>query len=155
MADAVAAVVDAHGAADRIIVQSFDWRGTRRLRRTRPEIRLAWLTSSAFLAGARTWWDGPHPADFGGSVARAVAAEGGPTWGPYYADLTEEILAEAHGLGLSVVPWTVNRPEDMRRLIRWGVDGLITDRPDLARGVLAEAGYPLPPSRRTEEIGGG
>ena len=32
-----------------------------------------------------------------------------------------------------VVPWTVNRPEDMRRLIRWGVDGLITDRPDLAR----------------------
>ena len=40
-------------------------------------------------------------------------------------------------LGLRVVPWTVNRPEDMRRLIRWGVDGLITDRPDLARGVLA------------------
>ena len=96
---------------------------------------LAWLTSAAFLAGARTWWDGPHPADFGGSVARAVAAEGGPTWGPDHADLTEESLAEAHALGLRVVPWTVNRPADMRRLIRWGVDGLITDRPDLARAV--------------------
>ena len=155
MADAVVAVADAHGAADRIIVQSFDWRGPRRLRRTRPEIRVAWLTSGAFLAGARTWWDGPHPGDFGGSVPRAVAAEGGPAWGPDYADLTEETVAEAHTLGLSVVPWTVNRPEDMRRLIRWGVDGLITDRPDLARGVLAEAGYSLPPSRWAEEIGGG
>ena len=143
MADAVVAVADAQGAADRIIVQSFDWRGPRRLRRTRPDIDLAWLTSAALLAGARIWWDGPLPADFGGSVARAVAAEGGRTWGPEHDDLTEETLAEAHALGLRVVPWTVNRPEDMRRLIRWGVDGLITDRPDLARAVLAEAGSPV------------
>ncbi len=153
MADAVVAVADALGAADRIIVQSFDWRGLRRLRRRRPEIDLAWLTSSAFLAGARTWWDGVHPSDFGGSTVRAVAAEGGPAWGPDHADLTEETLAEAHALGLRVVTWTVNRPDDMRRLIRWGVDGLITDRPDLARAVLAEEGYPLPPSRRAEEVG--
>ena len=155
MAEAVVALADTHGAADRIIVQSFDWRGPRRLRRTQPDIRLAWLTSATLVAGARTWWDGPHPADFGGSVARAVAAEGGPTWGPDYVDLTEEALAEAHAFGLRVVPWTVNRPDDMRRLIRWGVDGLITDRPDLARGVLAEAGYPLPPSRRAQKIGRG
>jgi glycerophosphoryl diester phosphodiesterase len=155
MADAVAAVADAAGAADRIIVQSFDWRGPRRLRRTRPDIDLAWLTSAALLAGARIWWDGPHPADFGGSIARAVAAEGGRTWGPEHDDLTEETLAEAHALGLRVVPWTVNRPDAMRRLIRWGVDGLITDRPDLARAVLTEAGHPLPKSRRVEEVGGG
>jgi glycerophosphoryl diester phosphodiesterase len=155
MADAVVAVADAAGAVDRIIVQSFDWRGPRRLRRTRPDVDLAWLTSAAFLAGARTWWDGPHPADFGGSVARAVAAAGGRTWSPEHDDLTEETLAEAHALGLRVVPWTVNRPEAMRRLIRWGVDGLITDRPDLARAVLAEAGHLLPMSRRVEEVGGG
>jgi glycerophosphoryl diester phosphodiesterase len=152
MADAVAAVADAAGAADRIIVQSFDWRGPRRLRRTRPDIDLAWLTSAALLAGAGVWWDGPVPADFGGSVARAVASEGGRTWGPEHDDLTKETLAEAHALGLRVVPWTVNRPADMRRLIHWGVDGLITDRPDLARAVLAESGQPLPPSRRVQEI---
>jgi hypothetical protein len=40
-------------------------------------------------------------------------------------------------------------------LIGWGVDGLITDRPDLARRVLSDEGYPLPPSRRVEEIGRG
>ncbi len=80
-------------------------------------------------------------------MPRAVAAEGGPIWAPDHHDLTEEALAEAHALGLRVVPWTVNRPEDMRRLIGWGVDGLITDRPDLARVVLADAGLPLPPPR--------
>jgi glycerophosphoryl diester phosphodiesterase len=152
MADAVMAAADSEGVADRIIVQSFDWRGLRRLRQTRPDVRLSWLTSAATLAGARMWWDGPHPADFGGSVPRAVAAEGGVAWGPDHADLTAAMLAEAHALGLRVVPWTVNRPEDMRRLVDWGVDGLITDRPDLARGVLADAGFALPPLRRAEKI---
>lgn len=148
LADAVMAVADAVGATSRIIVQSFDWRGPRRLRRTRPGIRLGWLTRSEILPDARVWWDGPHPADFGGSVPRAVAAEGGSMWAPLYRDLTMESLAEAHELALRVVPWTVNQPEDMRRLLQWGVDGLITDRPDIARIVLAEEGFPLPPCRR-------
>jgi glycerophosphoryl diester phosphodiesterase len=138
MAEAVVEIAQACSAPGRIIVQSFDWRGPRHLRRTRPEIRLSWLTSAATQMAARTWWDGPDPSDFGGSMPRAVAAEGGPVWGPDYRDLTEDSLAEAHALGLKVVPWTVNRPRDMHRLIRWGVDGLITDRPDLARSVQAK-----------------
>jgi glycerophosphoryl diester phosphodiesterase len=153
MADAVVAVADSQGVADRIIVQSFDWRGPRHLHRVRPDIRLSWLTSATVLAAARQWWDGPHPSDFGGSVPRAVASEGGPNWGPDYVNLTEEGIAEAHSLGLRVVPWTVNRPEDMRRLIGWGVDGLITDRPDLARRVLADEGYALPPSWASVKAG--
>jgi glycerophosphoryl diester phosphodiesterase len=150
MAEGVAA--EAAAVADRVVVQSFDWRGPRHLRRTHPAIRLAWLTSAVTVLEARTWWDGPHPGDFGGSVARAVAAEGGPTWAPEYVDLSGDRIAEAHALGLRVVPWTVNRVDDMRRLIGWGVDGLISDRPDLARGVLAELGLPLSASRQIEEI---
>jgi glycerophosphoryl diester phosphodiesterase len=137
MAAAVAAVADATGTTGRITVQSFDWRGPRHLRRTRPDVRVAWLTRAAILPQARVWWDGPDPSDFGGSVPRAVAGEGGPIWAPAHADLTTERVAEAHDLGLLVIPWTVNRPDDMRRLIGWGVDGLITDRPDMARAVMA------------------
>jgi glycerophosphoryl diester phosphodiesterase len=90
MAVASVAVADELGVAGRIIVQSFDWRGPRHLRLTRLDIRLAWLTRSDILAQAALWWDGPAPSDYGGSVPRAVAAEGGPIWGPNHRDLTEE-----------------------------------------------------------------
>jgi glycerophosphoryl diester phosphodiesterase len=43
------------------------------------------------------------------------------------------------------VVWTVNEPADMRRMIEWGVDGIISDRPDILRNVASELGIPLPP----------
>ena len=46
--------------------------------------------------------------------------------------VTPEFIARAHDAGVSVLVWTVNHLDDMRRLLEWGVDGLITDRPDLA-----------------------
>ena len=147
MAEAVIAVAEAAGALGRISVESFDWRGPRHVRRLRPDVKLAWLTSPRSVAEAALWWDGPVPADYGGSVPRAVAAEGGPIWAPHYAGLSDALIAEAHALGLTVLPWTVNRAEDMRRLLRGGIDGLITDRPDIARQVLTEAGLPLPSAR--------
>ncbi len=137
MADAVMAVVDAAGSAHRVMLESFDWRGPRHLRRTRPEVACALLTEAKTIAAARSWWDGPHPSDFGGSVAHAVAAEGVGTWAPEHADLTREDIEAAHGLGLAVLPWTVNDPAAMRRLRDWGADGLITDQPVLALRVLA------------------
>jgi glycerophosphoryl diester phosphodiesterase len=137
MAEAVAAEADAAGVTGRIVVEGFDWRGPRHLRRLRPDIRLAWLTRAETVGDAAVWWGGPRPDDFGGSVPRAVAAEGGPVWAPDHHDLTEASVAEAHALGLLVVPWTVNEPPRIRQLLAWGVDGLVTDRPDLA---LAERG---------------
>jgi glycerophosphoryl diester phosphodiesterase len=134
-------------AMARAWVLSFDWRGLRHLRARCPALGLAWLTRNSLAGQERLWWDGPAPEDFGGSVPRAVAAEGGPIWAPEHVDLDPDQLAEAHALGLSVVPWTVNAPENMRRLLRLGVDGLITDRPDLGRQVLVELGFAAPPGR--------
>ena len=133
LAEATLAVIDAAGAAGRVIVEAFDWRVQRHIRRLRPDIRLAWLTRAETVRDAALWWEGEM---VGGSVAAAVAAEGGPVWAPDHADLTQAGIAEAHALGLLVLPWTVNRPADMRRLIGWGVDGLISDRPDLALDVV-------------------
>lgn len=138
LAEAVVAVADAAGATPRITVEGFDWRGPRHLRRVRPDVRLAWLTRAETVRDAATWWGGPHPADFGGSVPRAVAAEGGPVWAPDHRDLTPDLIAEAHALALLVMPWTVNAASDMRRLIGWGVDGIVTDRPDVAKDVLGK-----------------
>jgi len=55
-----------------------------------------------------------------------------------------EEMAEAQRLGLKVLPWTVNDPADMARLVDWRVDGIITDYPDRLRKLLAEKGLPLP-----------
>lgn len=139
LAEAVAAVADAAGVASRITVEGFDWRGPRHLRRVRPDLRLAWLTRAETVRDAVLWWDGPHPADFGGSVPRAVAAEGGPVWAPDCSDLTQDQVDEAHALGLAVIPWTVNDLKDVARLIGWNVDGIVTDRPDQAAKARGEA----------------
>ena len=132
LADATLAVIDAVGAAGRVIVEAFDWRVQRHVRRMRPDIRLAWLTTADTVRNAALWWDGVSA---GGSVAAAVAVEGGPIWAPDHRDLTAAAVDEAHALGLLVLPWTVNEPAEMCRLIGWGVDGMISDRPDLALSV--------------------
>lgn len=136
VAEAVLAVIDTAGVAARICVESFDWRGLRHIRSVRPDIPLSWLTRAETEDAAALWWDGPTPGDFGGSVPRAVAAEGGPIWAPDYTDLTQDKLDEAHALGLMVLTWTVNDAPAMRRLADWGVDGLITDRPDIWHALM-------------------
>jgi glycerophosphoryl diester phosphodiesterase len=134
LADATLAVIDAAGAGARIIIESFDWRVQRHVRHVRPELTLAWLTQAETVRDSALWWDGIIGVS---SVPACVAAEGGPIWAPDAAHLTRAQIQQAHALGLSVLPWTVNQPADMHRLIAWGVDGLISDRPDLALATLS------------------
>lgn len=54
--------------------------------------------------------------------------------------MAEAVVARAHDLGIRVVVWTVDEPDTMHRLLDTGVDGLITDRPDLLRDVLIARG---------------
>ena len=46
--------------------------------------------------------------------------------------VTPRFVRHAHRAGLPVKVWTVDAHEDMRRLLSWGVDAIITDRPDVA-----------------------
>lgn len=54
--------------------------------------------------------------------------------------MTGRFIREAHAKNIKVEPWTVDDPELMRQYIEWGVDGIITDRPDLMIEVLEEMG---------------
>jgi glycerophosphoryl diester phosphodiesterase len=60
--------------------------------------------------------------------------------------VTPRLVADARRHNVRVHVWTVDDEEDMRRLLRWGVEGIVTDRPDRLARVLHEvAGRPLPP----------
>jgi glycerophosphoryl diester phosphodiesterase len=54
--------------------------------------------------------------------------------------MTERFIREAHAKNIRVEPWTVDDPKLMKQYIEWGVDGIITDRPDLMIEVLEEMG---------------
>jgi glycerophosphoryl diester phosphodiesterase len=56
------------------------------------------------------------------------------------------MVAEAHSRKLRVIPWTVDREDEMGRLIDLGVDGLITNRPDILRSLLVRRGIAVPAS---------
>jgi glycerophosphoryl diester phosphodiesterase len=73
-----------------------------------------------------------------------VKASGAMVWSPNYLDIDPAAVASAHALGLSVIPWTINETANMERFLGMGVDGIITDRPDRLRAVLAARGITLP-----------
>ena len=125
-----------HGMAARTMVQSFDWRTLQVIQKEAPEIRTMYLSSPRTLkpgadGKASPWLAGFAPESHGGTVPKAVKAAGGKIWAPNQTYLTPELLAEAHGLGIIVIPWTVNDPAMMVKLLDMGVDGIISDRPDL------------------------
>jgi glycerophosphoryl diester phosphodiesterase len=148
----VVEAIRAAGLASSTTIQSFDWRTLQIARRLAPEIETVCLTYAKTLAdrsegGARRpsiWLAGLDPANYGGSVPKLVQAAGCAVWSPAFAELSAAAVAEAHALRLRVVPWTVNNPADMERIIAMGVDGLITDYPDRARTVMVAKGIALP-----------
>jgi glycerophosphoryl diester phosphodiesterase len=144
---AVAAIRKAK-AGPRSTIQSFDWRSLLAARRLAPEIATGCLSieSNNFDTVGRAapqpspWLGGLDLKAHGGSVPRLAKAAGCAVWSPFWRNVTAGNVKEAQGLGLKVVPWTVNNPTDMAALIDLGVDGLITDYPDRARPVLAARG---------------
>lgn len=137
----------------RATIQSFDWRTLKVVQRIAPEIERVCLTTEQGdedniglgRLGPSPWLGGLDANDFHGSVPHLVKAAGASVWSPDYNDLTPSRLAEAHAVGLRVIPWTANDPADMERLIDVGVCGLITDRPDVLRRVLERKGRSVPP----------
>ncbi|UCD82276.1 MAG: hypothetical protein JSW26_12890 [Desulfobacterales bacterium] len=144
VADAVVRVLVGQGVAARACVLSFDWRALLHVQKTAPEIATVYLSHVGVRLnnikpgqpGPSPWMGGLDIDDFGGSIPRAVKAAGGKYWAPFYKYLTYELLKEAHQLGLEVYVWTVDSRSEMVRLMEMGVDGIITNRPDILRSVV-------------------
>jgi glycerophosphoryl diester phosphodiesterase len=116
-ARALIAEVRKAGVEARTVVQSFDFRTLAVVQREAPGIATAYLTS-----GKK-----------GEAVPRQVRESGGAIWSPNFQDLDAASLAAARALGVKVIPWTVNEPADIARVLAMKVDGIISDYPDRVR----------------------
>lgn len=150
------------GFLNRVTIQSFDWGALMRMRQVEPRLPLVALTNVDFLQtgqpGASPWLGGIDIDDFGGDPIAAIGSFGADAFSPvhgfpqggkvtdpdYRPYVTRELVDHAHRNGISVVPWTVDDPATMRKLIGDGVDGIITDYPDRLREVAGARGFRLP-----------
>ena len=126
-AKALLATIEREGMSSRVIIQSFDWRALKAVQALSPAVPTSYLSAqqrfmdnvAAGKAEGSAWTAGIQLAEHG-SVPKMVKAAGGAIWSPNYPELSADLVREAHALGLKVIPWTVNKPEDMARLIDWG-----------------------------------
>jgi glycerophosphoryl diester phosphodiesterase len=161
----------AHDLTSQSRILAFNWRVLRAAQAIDPAVpRVAlvepasWVPGSAWLAGLDpAAYSAPgNPAAGNRASAQETSAQGasatsslagsaeaardiGASWLSPWDPLTSaELIAAAHKYGLLVAVWTVNDTDRMAELIELGADGIVTDRPDLLRQVLAGRGAPLP-----------
>lgn len=109
-------VVNEKKIGNRFYVQSFDVRQIQEVHRQYPQVIIGFLTS-----------------DKNATLEENISRIGflPQLYSPHYKLVTSGLIEECHRQGMKLVPWTVNSPEEMRRLQQMGVDGIITDYPNL------------------------
>ncbi len=141
--------LDAAKASGNAVLIAFDWRVLEAAARQAPSLRRGCLTDANTVRQARLWFGhtrlDAHQPEKPGSVPRAVASTGAVIWAPRHNTIDNAGMAEARRLGLTVIPWTVNDPRDIQRMIELGADGMISDVPDRVKAMLAANGIALAP----------
>ena len=137
LAAATIDVVRQADAVDRVCLGSFGLRVLRAARAIEPAIATSGSREDVRWALYRSWCRWP--------VSRvAYAGYQIPEWAGRTRVVSPRFVEYAHDAGLGVQVWTVDTEEDARRLLAWGVDALITDRPDvlvpLVRNGQSDAG---------------
>lgn len=132
MGEAVAREVRLADAVHRVCAAGFGTRSAAAARAALPEMACSACHAEVCLAVYRTmaWWP-VRDVRYGGYQV--------PELQGLLRIVSPRFIRYAHEAGMSVQVWTVDEEADMRRLLAWGVDGLISNRPDLA--VRVRNGY--------------
>ncbi|MDZ7732323.1 MAG: glycerophosphodiester phosphodiesterase [Acidimicrobiia bacterium] len=117
----VAALVLSRDVDDPVLVSSFNIESVDRIRAVDETIDTAWLT-----------FDMANPDQ---AIERTVAG-GHVALHPHVAYVDEAFVRKTHARGLRVHTWTVDDPDRIRELVEIGVDGIVTNVPDVARRII-------------------
>lgn len=118
---AVLDLIEEFGLEDRIIISSFNHYSVMRFKEIKPEIVCGYLTGEWIY-------------NFG----EYTKSRGVECVHPHFITLNETSVAEIKAQGIRINTWTVNSPEEVRRLYKLGADAVITNYPDMAKAVIEE-----------------
>ncbi|HOT45407.1 MAG TPA: glycerophosphodiester phosphodiesterase [Spirochaetota bacterium] len=143
-AERVVSLVMEKGAAHRVIIGSFHDRTMRFVRKNFRGIMTSFSRNDILGFMATRKFRRRAPARGGAAMLMPEFIGGGQyeymgrgaTRGARI--ITRGLINDAHRCGVPVLAWTINRPDNMRRLIEWGIDGIVTDHIDLLKKVMAE-----------------
>jgi glycerophosphoryl diester phosphodiesterase len=121
LAGMVADFVAERQLTGRVVVSSFELAAIDAVLLVEPTITTGWLTPSRFDQVA---------------ALESVVSRGHQAFHPHHAGVTPELVEAAHQGGVAVLTWTVDDPERVRDLAAAGVDGIVSNRPDVARSAL-------------------
>lgn len=119
----VIATIQNFGMEDRVVISSFNHYSLVKCKSIAPDIR----TGILYIEGLYKAWE--YGQTVGADALHALKYAVLPEW-----------VEEAKACGIVYHPWTVNEPEEMKRLIAARVAGIITDYPDLLDGLLRTEG---------------
>jgi glycerophosphoryl diester phosphodiesterase len=105
-------------SGNRVVVQSFDWDSMRTFHKELPPVPIGLLGT-------------PKTAELDDLAKFADEID------PAYADVTRSYVKRVHDEGMQIFTWTVNDPDDMRRMVSYGVDGIMTNKPDVLSELAA------------------
>ncbi len=113
-----------HAMQARVLCSSFNPLALRSLKRLAPELPAGHLIAPGLLPPSAQHW-------LAAAFTGAYEAQH-----PHVSMVTEAYMASARRVGRRVNVWTVNEVADIRRMAHLGVDGIISDRPDVVRAIL-------------------
>ncbi len=120
--------VKAHGLFDKLLISSFSAKMLLESKKIDKSCRTAFLYSPKDKIVLKILF----------TSAKFAKSLGLYALHPHYSLVTASYVKKAHSRGIKVIPWTINKDKDMRRMIKYGVDGIITDYPEVANQIIAE-----------------
>ncbi|KAA2243900.1 glycerophosphodiester phosphodiesterase [Chitinophaga agrisoli] len=122
--DLVVKVINDKDIVNRVVIQSFDIRALQYLHAHYPAFR------TSYLVGVKNT----------GSVQDNINRLGfvPDVYSPEFPMVTAATVEQVHGLGMNLIPWTIDKKEDIANIVGLGVDGVITNYPDVAKKLIKE-----------------
>jgi glycerophosphoryl diester phosphodiesterase len=124
-----------HGMQDKVVVASFHDEAMQNFRATCPEVATSASRGEVtkFVILGKVFLSGLVRPEY-----QSIQPPFDPEESYNIPIMTKRFIREVHAKNVRVEPWTVNDPELMKQYIEWGVDGIITDRPDLLVEILGK-----------------